>query len=84
MQWLVGAVVTDDVKRGGGAIAPLPEGYFFEKKTTSCYQIATGFLPKIFSRHWLANKRKKMLERSSPLNTHAMKLNFHLIKYKYS
>ena len=39
------------------------------KKSTSRYRIAIGFLPKLFSRHWLANKRKKFLERSSPLKS---------------
>ena len=68
MQWLENTLVTNDVKKGA-----IPPPYLkhisSKKKATSHYRIAIGFLPKVFSRHWLVNKRKKIFERSSPLIT---------------
>ena len=53
-------------KRGGGDRQPT-WSIFLRKKATCRYRIVIGFLSQIFSRHWLAKKRKKILERSSPL-----------------
>ena len=74
MQWLVNALATDDVKKGGDR-PPYLKHISSSKNATSRYRIAIGFLPEIFSRHWLASKRKKILERSSPLSRQDVKAN---------
>ena len=49
-QWLVTALVTDDVKGGGGGEGdrPPPEAHFFEKKQLSIIVSRLGFCPKYF------------------------------------
>ena len=67
MQWLLNALVTDDDKKGGGAIAPYLK-HISSQKSNFQLSYRDRVSAKIFSRHWLANKRKKILEGSSPLN----------------